>query len=224
MKHRIVRGLSLLLATVFLCIACNMLAFTIDTKQMRDNAWQGCLMLGEQGATPQHIGGFRSSQLDNFTSVLILKTAGYVGPESLMEKAFAGFRVDMYPQEGQSEWDAFCNYESGQNLPTGGLSYSRYWHGYTLPLRLMLCVLNVANIQMLLYFAQLAVNFLWPLIFFGAKWYLAAFFVLLVLWVLVFLCIYAFADVDEKAGDLLLPYILWITFAAYLNVGVYLLN
>ena len=75
-----------------------------------------------------------------------------------------------------------------------------------------------------LYFAQLAVNFLWPRVFFGAKWYLAAFFVLLVLWVLVFLCIYAFADVDEKAGDLLLPYILWITFAAYLNVGVYLLN
>lgn len=77
---------------------------------------------------------------------------------------------------------------------------------------------------LILYGAQLAVNFLWPLVFFGAKWYLAAFFVLLVLWVLVFLCIYAFADVDEKAGDLLLPYILWITFAAYLNVGVYLLN
>ena len=55
-------------------------------------------------------------------------------------------------------------------------------------------------------------------------WLAAAFFVLLVLWVLVFLSIYAFADVDEKAGDLLLPYILWITFAAYLNVGVYLLN
>ena len=77
---------------------------------------------------------------------------------------------------------------------------------------------------LILYGAQLAVNFLWPLVFFGAKWYLAAFFVLLVLWVLVFLCIYAFADVDERAGDLLLPYILWITFAAYLNVGVYLLN
>lgn len=77
---------------------------------------------------------------------------------------------------------------------------------------------------LILYWAQLAVNFLWPLVFFGAKWYLAAFFVLLVLWVLVFLSIYAFADVDEKAGDLLLPYILWITFAAYLNVGVYLLN
>lgn len=75
-----------------------------------------------------------------------------------------------------------------------------------------------------LYGAQLAVNFLWPLVFFGLKWYLAAFFVLLVLWILIFLCIYAFSDVDERAGDLLLPYILWVTFAAYLNVGVYLLN
>ena len=75
-----------------------------------------------------------------------------------------------------------------------------------------------------LFVLQLAVNFLWPLVFFAFGWYLAAFFVLLVLWVLVFLTIYAFADVDEKAGDLLLPYILWVTFAAYLNVGVYLLN
>ena len=75
-----------------------------------------------------------------------------------------------------------------------------------------------------LYGAQLAVNFLWPLVFFGLQWYLAAFFVLLVLWILIFLCIYAFSDVDERAGDLLLPYILWVTFAAYLNVGVYLLN
>ena len=75
-----------------------------------------------------------------------------------------------------------------------------------------------------LYGAQLAVNFLWPLVFFGLKWYLAAFIVLLVLWVLIFLTIWAFSDIDELASDLLLPYILWVTFAAYLNVGVYLLN
>lgn len=75
-----------------------------------------------------------------------------------------------------------------------------------------------------LYGAQLAINFLWPLVFFGLKLYLAAFIVLLVLWVLIFLTIRAFADIDERAGDLLLPYILWVTFAGYLNVGVYLLN
>ena len=157
MKKRAVRALCALLAAVLLCIAANFLAFTIDTKDMRDHAWQGCLMLGEQMSTPQTIGGFLSAQLDNYTGVLILKTAGYVGPESLTEKAFGGLRVDMPAQEGQSDWDAYCNYEFGELSPTGGgADYSRYWHGYTLPLRLLLCVLDVANLQMLLYFAQLA--------------------------------------------------------------------
>ena len=80
------------------------------------------------------------------------------------------------------------------------------------------------NKALTLYGAQLALNFLWPLVFFGLQWYLAAFFLLLGLWVLIFLTIRAFSDVDELAGDLLLPYILWVTFAAYLNAGVYLLN
>ena len=75
-----------------------------------------------------------------------------------------------------------------------------------------------------LYGAQLAFNFLWPLIFFGLDWYLAAFIVLIGLWILIFLTIRAFAMLDERAADLLLPYILWVTFAGYLNVGVYLLN
>ena len=77
---------------------------------------------------------------------------------------------------------------------------------------------------LLLYSAQLVLNFLWPLVFFGQEWYLAAFILLLALWVLIFLTIRAFSDIDERAGDLLLPYILWVTFAAYLNAGVYLLN
>lgn len=77
---------------------------------------------------------------------------------------------------------------------------------------------------LMLYGAQLAVNFLWPLIFFGLHMYLAAFFILLLLWLLVALTIGAFARLDDTAADLLLPYILWITYAAYLNVGAYLLN
>ena len=156
MMKKVLRASVVILITVLLCVLCNFAAFLIDTEDMREHTWQGCLMLGEQQGIPQMVGGFSSAQLDNFTSVLILKTAGYVGEESLVQKALSGYRVDMAAELGQSEWDAFCNYEFGQNSPTGGLSYSRYWHGYTLPLRLLLCVLDVANIQMLLYFAQLA--------------------------------------------------------------------
>ena len=157
MKSRVLRGLCLLLVCVILCIAANFAAFMIDTPDMRQNAWQGCQMLGQQQGKPQMVGGFKSSQLDNFTSVLILKTAAYTGEESLLFKALGGYRVDMNARDGQSPWDAFCTYANGPESPTGGgMGYARYWHGYTLPLRLMLCVLDTANLQMLLYFVQLA--------------------------------------------------------------------
>ena len=77
---------------------------------------------------------------------------------------------------------------------------------------------------LILYGAQLALNFLWPIVFFGLEWRLVAFFVLIALWVLIYLTIRAFSKIDEQAGDLLLPYILWVTFAAYLNLGTYFLN
>lgn len=75
-----------------------------------------------------------------------------------------------------------------------------------------------------LYGAQLAVNFIWPLLFFGAQWYLAALLWLLLLWILILLTMRAFAAVDERSSDLLIPYLLWVTFALYLNFGVWVLN
>ncbi len=75
-----------------------------------------------------------------------------------------------------------------------------------------------------LYAAQLFFNFLWPIVFFGFRWYLGAFFVLIALWVFILLTLRAFTAIDETAGDLLIPYLLWVTFAGYLNLGVYFLN
>ena len=77
---------------------------------------------------------------------------------------------------------------------------------------------------LLLYGAQLLANFVWPLLFFGGEMFLAALIWLVFLWILIFLSIRAFSKIDERAGDLLIPYILWVTFAAYLNLGIYLLN
>ncbi len=75
-----------------------------------------------------------------------------------------------------------------------------------------------------LYAVQLALNFLWPLVFFRAEKWLAAFLVLIALWVAIFLTIRAFSKIKESAGDPLLPYLLWVSFAGYLNLGIYLLN
>ena len=74
------------------------------------------------------------------------------------------------------------------------------------------------------YGLQLAVNFFWSIIFFSLQRYLLAFFWLLLLWVLIIVTMVRFYRIRELAGELLLPYFLWVTFAGYLNFAIYLLN
>lgn len=75
-----------------------------------------------------------------------------------------------------------------------------------------------------IYVAQLIVNFFWSLIFFNAQAYGFALLWLLMLWVLVLWMILTFRKTDPLAAWLQLPYLLWLTFAAYLNAGIWLLN
>ena len=70
----------------------------------------------------------------------------------------------------------------------------------------------------------LAANFLWPILFFTVQAWLAAFLLLLLLWALVGIAALLFGAITPRAGKLLLPYLAWLTFAAYLNLGVWLLN
>lgn len=74
------------------------------------------------------------------------------------------------------------------------------------------------------YSVQLVFNFFWSLIFFGAENYIFAFVWLVLLWLLVFLTFRMFYAIRKNAGYLLLPYLFWVAFAGYLNLGVFLLN
>ncbi len=75
-----------------------------------------------------------------------------------------------------------------------------------------------------LWIAQLAVNFFWSLIFFNDRNFAFSLVWLLLLWVLVLLMILKFWKVDKPAALLQIPYLLWLTFAASLNAGVWYLN
>ena len=74
------------------------------------------------------------------------------------------------------------------------------------------------------YGLQLAVNFFWSLFFFNLGWYLFSFVWLILLLVLIILTMVKFSRLSGPAALLLLPYLLWVAFAGYLNLGVYLLN
>ncbi len=75
-----------------------------------------------------------------------------------------------------------------------------------------------------LYALQLFFNFFWSILFFNLGLYWFAFAWLLVLWVLIGLCIIYFSRISNTAALLMVPYFLWVTFAAYLNAGVAYLN
>lgn len=77
---------------------------------------------------------------------------------------------------------------------------------------------------MTLYRIQLAFNFFWSIIFFNLEAYLFSFIWLAVLWVLILITMILFYEISKPAGYLLLPYLLWVTFAGYLNFYIYLLN
>ena len=77
---------------------------------------------------------------------------------------------------------------------------------------------------LVIYGVQLLFNFFWPIFFFRFGWYLFSFLWLMILWVLILVMISKFRKIDETAAKLLVPYLLWVTFAGYLNLGVFLLK
>ncbi len=74
------------------------------------------------------------------------------------------------------------------------------------------------------YYVQLALNFLWPILFFRFRLYTFAIFELILLIAAVTVMVIRFSHVEERAGYLTLPYLIWLCFALYLNIGVAVLN
>ena len=80
------------------------------------------------------------------------------------------------------------------------------------------------SVSLRLFLVQLGFNLLWSVIFFNLQRYGFALAWLAALWVLILWMILSFRRVDRPAAWLQVPYLLWVTFAAYLNLGVWMLN
>jgi tryptophan-rich sensory protein len=80
------------------------------------------------------------------------------------------------------------------------------------------------KIALIFFFVQLILNALWSIVFFGLEQPLAAFVLIVVLWVCILITIIKFYKISKIAGILLIPYILWTSFASVLNFFIYSLN
>ena len=108
-------------------------------------------VLAEEGPYPQSA-SFRMSELDNFTDALILETAAYDGEESLLNKVLLRYRYRGY-MEGESlnPLYSLVAYYSGEypEVEFRVINYARYWHGYLLYVKPLLCLLNYQQIRAL---------------------------------------------------------------------------
>ena len=82
------------------------------------------------------------------------------------------------------------------------------------------------EVKTALYFfaAQLFVNFWWSIIFFGMRNPILALVDIVIMWVLIITCIIKFKPLSKTAAYLLIPYILWVSFASVLNGAIWWLN
>lgn len=83
---------------------------------------------------------------------------------------------------------------------------------------------DLKKIAMVLFGAQLLLNFFWSFIFFKLEQPGWAFAEILVMWLFILMTIFAFAQVSKPAAWLLVPYISWVSFAAILNYTIWRMN
>ena len=80
------------------------------------------------------------------------------------------------------------------------------------------------TVALSVYALQLVFNFIWPILFFNMQNFLGALVCLIILWILILTMIIVFSRISKPAAFLNIPYLLWVTFAGYLNYFIYLLN
>lgn len=80
------------------------------------------------------------------------------------------------------------------------------------------------DFALIFYVIQLIFNFFWSILFFNFEAYLFSFIWLVILWILILITTILFYKISKPAGYFMIPYLLWVTFAGYLNLAIYFLN
>jgi tryptophan-rich sensory protein len=83
---------------------------------------------------------------------------------------------------------------------------------------------RAVRIALIIFLIQLALNSLWSVVFFGMQSPLYGIIVIIVLWLAILLTIFRFARIASIAAWLMVPYILWVSFASALNIAIWILN
>lgn len=84
--------------------------------------------------------------------------------------------------------------------------------------------IKIITKSLTVYAVQLFLNFFWSIFFFNMRAFLFSFIWLVLLLFAIIYCIYLFSQTNKNAAYLIIPYAVWVAFAGYLNLAIYILN
>ncbi len=126
--------------------------YLLPIENMKANVARSSEIFNYEGIYPQLVNGYKYMQLDNFTDSIMLGAAIYDGGEGTIKKAASNY----YPGSEQLSPElALTNYANEVSaFEYFRVPYGRYWHGYLVPLKLLLLFFDYADIRVLNFFMQ----------------------------------------------------------------------
>lgn len=159
------KGIIVFLLFILLGWGANVLAFLLPNRPIHENVIKSGNVFIQEGAFPHIISeNYRNTIADNNTDAWMLLMADYDGNKSLLEKSLGGWYSTYENTTNSGMWgfDNFVSSTKSGMVKTGEEAYSRYWHGWILPLRILLLFFSYESIRyigMNVLLALLIVNF-----------------------------------------------------------------
>jgi tryptophan-rich sensory protein len=147
-------------------------------------------------------------------SVVISLSAGFIGSIFTNPNIETWYATIRKPSIAPPDW-VFAPVWTILFLLMGIAAYLVWRQGWSNP---------QVRTAVVIFLIHLIVNILWSAVFFGLRAPMAAFFVIIALWLLILVIIILFANITVTAGILLIPYLLWVSFASVLNFMLWRLN
>lgn len=140
-------GISIIVGMLLLIVV-----YTLPVQNMKANVGRSSDIFNIEGTYPQLSYGYKYTQLDNYTDSIMLGAAIYDGTEGIVNQAVNNYHIDSEQLPSVLALTNYANEVSSYEYYT--LSYGRYWHGYLIPLKLLLLFFDYSDIRILNFFLQ----------------------------------------------------------------------
>lgn len=124
-------------------------AYALPQRSIDKHVEESVAVLTEEGNYPVETPGILGTMRDNYTDAIMLNMASYDSKYPLLQKAFGNYK------KRNSDKYAVTWLEHRNDKDAKSVSYARYWHGYLVPLKLLLEVFNYQQIRSLIIFTDL---------------------------------------------------------------------